>query len=45
VWRDPKVRGEWLIDIAPHYYDLRNFPTSGAKRALDKLAQRRKAMQ
>ena len=20
------VRGEWLIEIAPHYYDLSNFP-------------------
>ena len=20
------IRGEWLIDLAPHYYDLSNFP-------------------
>jgi len=37
-----EIRGEWLLDIAPHYYDLRNFPTSGAKRALEKLYARRK---
>ncbi|KAK2968322.1 hypothetical protein RJ640_021711 [Escallonia rubra] len=31
------VRGEWLIDIAPHYYDLANFPQCEAKRVLEKL--------
>jgi hypothetical protein len=20
------IKGEWLVDIAPHYYDLQNFP-------------------
>ena len=20
------VKGEWLVDIAPHYFDLTNFP-------------------
>eukprot|EP01052_Picozoa_sp_SAG31_P079930 SAG31_NODE_39655_length_286_cov_1.374332_1_plen_48_part_01 len=20
------LKGEWLIDVAPHYYDLSNFP-------------------
>ncbi|KAF8732254.1 hypothetical protein HU200_016233 [Digitaria exilis] len=28
------VCGEWLIDIAPHYYDLNNFPSCKAKRLL-----------
>lgn len=23
------VKGEWLVDIAPHYYDLSNFPQVG----------------
>ncbi|RCV09516.1 hypothetical protein SETIT_2G035800v2 [Setaria italica] len=35
------VRGEWLIDIAPHYYDLSNFPLCEAKRALEKLYGKR----
>ncbi|KAI3990220.1 hypothetical protein MKX01_029198 [Papaver californicum] len=35
------VRGEWLVDIAPHYYDLENFPQCEAKRVLDRLYQKR----
>ncbi|KAG9159155.1 hypothetical protein Leryth_027039 [Lithospermum erythrorhizon] len=35
------VRGEWLIDIAPHYYDLTNFPNCEAKRVLERLYQKR----
>lgn len=35
------VRGEWLIDIAPHYYDLGNFPNCEAKRAIEKLYKNR----
>ncbi|XP_073132666.1 probable pre-mRNA-splicing factor ATP-dependent RNA helicase DEAH2 isoform X1 [Henckelia pumila] len=35
------VRGEWLIDIAPHYYDLSNFPNCEAKRQLEKLYKKR----
>lgn len=31
------IRGEWLVDIAPHYFDLTNFPPGEAKRALDRL--------
>ncbi|CAI9100914.1 OLC1v1038104C1 [Oldenlandia corymbosa var. corymbosa] len=31
------VRGEWLVDIAPHYYDMTNFPNCEAKRVLDRL--------
>uniref|UniRef100_A0A7S0QYN8 RNA helicase n=1 Tax=Cryptomonas curvata TaxID=233186 RepID=A0A7S0QYN8_9CRYP len=37
------VRGEWLLDQAAHYYDLRNFPQSSAKRALEKIVARRRA--
>ena len=37
-----EIRGEWLLDLAPHYYDLRNFPQSGAKRALEKIVARRR---
>ncbi|XP_017190110.3 probable pre-mRNA-splicing factor ATP-dependent RNA helicase DEAH2 isoform X2 [Malus domestica] len=35
------IRGEWLIDIAPHYYDLANFPQCEAKRVLEKLYRKR----
>ncbi|CAL0302375.1 unnamed protein product [Lupinus luteus] len=35
------IKGEWLVDIAPHYYDLQNFPNCEAKRVLDKLYKKR----
>ncbi|KNA19628.1 hypothetical protein SOVF_060230 isoform A [Spinacia oleracea] len=35
------VRGEWLVDIANHYYDLDNFPNCEAKRVLEKLYKNR----
>jgi len=28
------VRGEWLLEMAPHYYDMRNFPDGESKRKL-----------
>lgn len=31
------IKGEWLIDVAPHYYDLSNFPQGEAKRSLERL--------
>ena len=31
------VKGEWLIDVAPHYFDLSNFPAGDTKRALERL--------
>lgn len=31
------VRGEWLVEIAPHYYDLSNFPECDAKRELARM--------
>ncbi|KAH0461554.1 hypothetical protein IEQ34_009129 [Dendrobium chrysotoxum] len=35
------IRGEWLIDIAPHYYDLSNFPSCEAERVLRRLYRKR----
>ncbi len=32
-----RLEGEWLLQIAPQYYDLRNFPDGSAKRALASL--------
>jgi pre-mRNA-splicing factor ATP-dependent RNA helicase DHX15/PRP43 len=38
-----RVKGEWLIEIAPHYYQLSNFPADGgAKRSLEQLYERMK---
>ncbi|GFR40936.1 hypothetical protein Agub_g1596 [Astrephomene gubernaculifera] len=31
------IKGEWLVDIAPHYFDLSNFPPSDCKRSLERL--------
>ncbi|KAL9328822.1 hypothetical protein ACSQ67_003825 [Phaseolus vulgaris] len=35
------IRGEWLVDITPHYYDLSNFPHCEAKHVLEKLYKKR----
>ena len=31
------IRGEWLTEFAPHYYDLTNFPACEAKRKLERI--------
>jgi len=31
------IKGDWLVDIAPHYYELSNFPDCEAKRVLERL--------
>lgn len=31
------IRGEWLVQLAPHYYDLSNFPPCEAKRKLERI--------
>jgi pre-mRNA-splicing factor ATP-dependent RNA helicase DHX15/PRP43 len=31
------VRGEWLVELAPHYYDLKHFPQCEAKRVLERI--------
>jgi len=36
-----EIKGEWLVDIAPHYYELENFPAGEARRALDRLYAKR----
>jgi pre-mRNA-splicing factor ATP-dependent RNA helicase DHX15/PRP43 len=35
------IEGEWLVDIAPHYFDLSNFPLCDARRALERLYMKR----
>jgi len=36
-----EIRGEWLLEIAPHYYDLQNFPNCEAKRKLERIGMQR----
>ncbi|KXS16122.1 P-loop containing nucleoside triphosphate hydrolase protein [Gonapodya prolifera JEL478] len=36
-----EVKAEWLLDIAPQYYDLRNFPQCEARRVLERLVIKR----
>lgn len=31
------IKGDWLIDVSPHYYDLSNFPPGEAQRALERM--------
>ncbi|CAH0476075.1 unnamed protein product [Peronospora belbahrii] len=38
-----RIMGEWLLDIAPHYYDLANFPPGDTKRELERLYRRMNA--
>ena len=34
------VKVEWLVEIAPHYYDLSNFPACEAKVELESVYRR-----
>ena len=34
------VRGEWLLDIAPNYYDISTFPKGEVKTALTRIEER-----
>ena len=34
------VRGEWLLDIAPNYYDISTFPKGEVKTALTRIQER-----
>jgi pre-mRNA-splicing factor ATP-dependent RNA helicase DHX15/PRP43 len=36
------IRGEWLLEISRHYYDLENFPECSAKRVLQRIEDRTK---
>lgn len=36
-----EVRGDWLLDLSPAYYDLENFPKCEAQRRLQQLMVRR----
>jgi pre-mRNA-splicing factor ATP-dependent RNA helicase DHX15/PRP43 len=35
------IRGEWLVELAPHYYDLANFPRGETYAALQRLYARK----
>jgi pre-mRNA-splicing factor ATP-dependent RNA helicase DHX15/PRP43 len=34
------IKGEWLVDIAPKYYDLSSFPPGESREALERLFAR-----
>ena len=34
------IRCEWLLEVAPHYYDLKSFPNCSAKAELLAAAKR-----
>ena len=36
------VKGEWLVNIAPEYYDLSNFPEGSARTQLERLFERKR---
>jgi len=36
-----QVRGEWLVDLAPGYYDVKQFPKSEARSQLERIIQRK----
>ncbi|CAG8451353.1 6552_t:CDS:10 [Paraglomus occultum] len=36
-----EVKADWLLEIAPAYYDLRNFPNCEGKRVLESILKRR----
>ena len=35
-----QVRPEWLVDMAPHYYDLQNWPPGDTKVELERTYRR-----
>jgi len=35
------IKGEWLVELARHYFDLENFPAGETKRALERLYAKR----
>ena len=35
------IKGEWLVDLAPHYFELGNFPAGEARRSLERLYVKR----
>jgi len=37
-----EIRGEWLLEVAGHYYDLTTFPNCEAKRILERLQIKRR---
>ena len=38
------VQGEWLLELAPHYYELSSFPKCEAKNSLERVAMRKTLM-
>lgn len=39
------IKGEWLIDVSPHYYDLANFPPGQARSSLERMYNKKQREQ
>ena len=39
------VKPEWLVSIAPQYFDMSNFPEGDSKRVLSKVIQKLEAQE
>ena len=35
------IEGDWLVDIAPHYYEMSNFPICAGRRSLERIYMKR----
>eukprot|EP01098_Paradermamoeba_levis_P014388 TRINITY_DN6845_c0_g2_i5.p1 TRINITY_DN6845_c0_g2~~TRINITY_DN6845_c0_g2_i5.p1 ORF type:complete len:275 (+),score=81.02 TRINITY_DN6845_c0_g2_i5:243-1067(+) len=35
------LKAEWLVEVAPHYYDLQNFPPCEARNALERILMKK----
>jgi len=40
-----QVRGEWLVELAPSYYDVSSFPKSEARTQLERISSRKPKVQ
>jgi len=40
-----QVRGEWLVELAPSYYDVASFPKSEARTQLERISSRKPKVQ
>ena len=40
AWSCSLLQADWLVEIAPHYFDLENFPECEAKHDLEAVYRR-----
>jgi len=39
------IKPEWLIDIAPNYYEMSNYPSCEGKRVLERIVAQKRSQQ